>query len=222
MFCLKSKANVGNTVSRWPLVRGLTIIPRCKTKLVNAAMKPFAMPITVRISLGLGLLACCFLSAAGTQSRLNQTKPVRPAGTCFTSRDATGRPKEIYCRDATGRFLSRTYVDTAGRRYSLPKDVDQSARFGHRDGELQEYMRMRSPWPGNYDITGSVLVEAFIGTDGLVKDVRILKGMDQVWPGCDAQVRRKVLTMPRWRPAQVKGQPAPSVVLFAARFGLPM
>ncbi|WP_156175976.1 energy transducer TonB [Hymenobacter terrenus] len=98
---------------------------------------------------------------------------------------------------------------------------DQLARFGHRKGELQEYMRMRSPWPGNYDITGFALVDALIGADGRVKDVRILKGMDNAWPGCDALVKRKVLAMPRWQPAQVKGKTVPSVVGLSARFGLP-
>lgn len=209
-----SLANDGGTGKTPRQGRGQTITPRCRTKLTTAEMKHYAMRRAIRASLCLGVAV--LLVAAFPRFNELAAPPPRP---CATVRDSAGRPLEVLCFDAQRRLVSHTYVDTAGLRVALPVRVDRPPHFGQRPGALQEYLRMRSPWPGNVDIVGHVLLTVLIGADGRVQDVRLIKGMDGVWPGCNALARRRVLAMPRWQPAVANGKPVPSTADLSARFG---
>lgn len=140
-----------------------------------------------------------------------------PPAPCITSNDSAGRPLEVLCFDAHERLVSRTYVDTAGRRTPLPVRFSQSARFGARSEALKEYLRLPGCWPSSVTATWRVTYSVLIGADGRVQDVRLRKGLPQ-WPTCAPIARRRLQTMPRWHPATAKGKPVPSLVLCSVQF----
>ena len=126
---------------------------------------------------------------------------------------------EEFCADAKKRLISRAYVDTAGQHFALPLHVSRPARFRQGPEALKKYLQMGDPWTDNIDRMGSVLFIVLIGTDGSVKDARLMKSMDHLWPGLTPVARQRVLTMPRWQPALLDDKPVPCLQLVSVRFG---
>lgn len=173
-------------------------------------MKPNATLTAVLIS---GCLTALGLPLAGN-GRPQRGGPPAP---CVRTNDSAGRPLEILCFDAQERLVSRTYVDTAGRRFSLPVRLSQPARFGARPEALKAYLRLPGCWPSSVTATWRVMYSVLIGADGRVQDVRLRKGLPQ-WPTCVPIARRRLQTMPRWHPAIARGKPVPSLVLCSVQF----
>lgn len=138
----------------------------------------------------------------------------------MTTFDHQGRPLEIRCYNEKKQLISRVYVDTANQQIPLPLRTSQPARFGNSPGALANYLRVAGPWPGNIDGFGTVIFTVLIGADGQIKDARLRKSLDQMWPGCTPLARQRVLTMPRWQPAQAQGKAVMSLMTVSVRFGL--
>lgn len=138
---------------------------------------------------------------------------------CSETHDSAGRTVGLFCYNVRGQLTSQTYVDTVGRRTTLPTPLSRLAIFGQRPEALANYLRVGGPWPGNMDISGRVIFYVLIGADGWVKDIRLVKDMNAIWPNCTPVARHRVQTMPRWQPALAAGKPVPSLVSLSVRFG---
>ena len=67
----------------------------------------------------------------------------------------------------------------------------------------------------NQGITGNVYVSFVVEPDGSLSHVKILKGLGY---GCNAEVKRVILLMPKWHPGLVKEKPVRSYVAQAVSF----
>ncbi len=179
-------------------------------------MKLCVMPTAIRTSVLLGMLG---FFVAANRPQPGQPTPARKPVHCFTTPDGLGRPMEEFCADAKKRFISRAYVDTAGRRTALPLEVSRPPRFSQGPEALKKYLQMGDPWSDNIDRMGSVLFIVLIGADGRVKDARLIKSMDHLWPGLTPAARHRVLAMPRWQPALLNSKPVPCLQSVSVRFG---
>lgn len=170
----------------------------------------------MRISLLLAMLG--FLVAANC-SQPSHPAPAHKPAHCFNTSDGAGRPMEEFCSDEKNRFISHAYVDTTGHRTALPLQVSRLPRFNQGPEALKKYLQMGDPWTDNIDRMGSVIFIVLIGADGRVKDARLLKSMDHLWPGLTPVARHRVLAMPRWQPALLNDKPVPYLQSVSVRFG---
>ncbi|RLD48169.1 MAG: energy transducer TonB, partial [Bacteroidetes bacterium] len=60
------------------------------------------------------------------------------------------------------------------------------------------------PQAKNNGIQGRIFINFIVEPDGIVSDVKILKG---IGGGCDKEALRVVKNMPRWEPGVQKGKP---------------
>src|SRR5690349_16531726 len=67
------------------------------------------------------------------------------------------------------------------------------------------------------NIQGIVMVRVIINEDGSVGNTEIVKG---IGGGCDEEALREVKSMPKWKPAELKGRPVKLVVMIPVRFSM--
>lgn len=94
--------------------------------------------------------------------------------------------------------------------------VDQMPEFKGGQQELINYLVKSINYPDDAKkkgIQGKVFVEFVVGKDGVVKDVKVAKGVD---PAIDAEAIRVVSGMPAWIPGKDKGKDV------AVQFTLPI
>ena len=94
--------------------------------------------------------------------------------------------------------------------------VEQMPEYPGGQQELVKFIATSVRYP--YDamknkIQGKVAVRFVVGKDGIVKKVKIARGVD---PLLDAEALRVVSTFPKWTPGKEKGK------LAAVRFTLPI
>lgn len=83
---------------------------------------------------------------------------------------------------------------------------------------IREVKPQYTPEAMRAKIQGTVELEAVIGTDGKVSDVRVIRSLDKVF-GLDEQARKAVSATP-FIPCKKQGQPVPCVVVFELQFTL--
>ena len=87
--------------------------------------------------------------------------------------------------------------------------VEDKPMFNGKDAEtgFREYVRLNTNYPPvaqENGITGRIYVEFAIGRDGVVTDVRILRGVD---PLLDNEALRVIRASPKWTPGMQRGKP---------------
>lgn len=83
---------------------------------------------------------------------------------------------------------------------------------------LREQKPQYTPEAMRAKIQGTVELEAVIGTDGKVTEVRVIRSLDKVF-GLDEQARKAVLATP-FIPCKKQGTPVPCLVVFELQFTL--
>lgn len=94
--------------------------------------------------------------------------------------------------------------------------VDQMPEYPGGTQEMLRFVASSVRYPVGAQqnkIQGKVFVGFVVGRDGVVKDVKVVKGVD---PLLDAESVRVVNTFPRWTPGKQKGK------LAAVRYTLPI
>jgi periplasmic protein TonB len=103
-------------------------------------------------------------------------------------------------------FLSISYkAQTKEEVYAL---VDEIAEFKGGQHELVNYINKEIKYPGrakDAKIGGKVYIKFIVAKDGAVKDVVILKGIENC-PECDKEALRVISSMPKWKPAKKDGK----------------
>lgn len=86
--------------------------------------------------------------------------------------------------------------------------------------DLKSYMAERFNYPSaarDAGLEGLVIVEATVGADGDLSDIRIEEGLCH---SCDKEIGRLLDEMPAWNPARQNGQPVAQKVIIRLRFEL--
>lgn len=90
--------------------------------------------------------------------------------------------------------------------------VDKAPEFRGGSERLAEFLKTNVRYPAEVaarKVGGTVIVEFVIGTNGEVGGVKVLSSID---PALDREAVRVVKLMPRWMPAELKGQPVPMIL----------
>ena len=100
--------------------------------------------------------------------------------------------------------------------------VEDKPMFQGKDAEsgFRAYISANTNYPPvaqENGITGRVIVEFTINTDGSVTDVRLLRGVD---PLLDNEAQRVVRASPRWTPGMQRGRPVKVKYQFPVYFQL--
>ena len=82
-------------------------------------------------------------------------------------------------------------------------DIVKEASFPGGQAALDEYIAKNVTYPADGSISGVVVVEFLVNTDGRITNVKTIKGVD---PLLDAEAERLVASMPRWEPTIVNGR----------------
>lgn len=116
--------------------------------------------------------------------------------------------REGRIKAASRHDLERSSAGRGEEKIYTQSTVDQKATFLHGD-EVQflnrwvyEYIKYPDSAVRN-GIEGRVIVEFVVDSKGKVKDIEIVRGVDQE---LDAQVEKVILASPKWKPARIKGR----------------
>ncbi len=112
--------------------------------------------------------------------------------------------KPGYLNGEPVRTLVILNVKFGGDVYTI---VEKMPQFPGGMGELMKYLASNIKYPPqakNNGIQGRIFVNFIVEPDGIVSDVKILKG---IGGGCDKEALRVVKNMPRWEPGVQKGKP---------------
>ena len=82
-------------------------------------------------------------------------------------------------------------------------DIIIPASFPGGQAALDEYIAKNVIYPANGSISGVVVVEFLVNTDGSITKVKTIRGVD---PLLDTEAERLVASMPRWEPTIVNGR----------------
>jgi TonB family protein len=83
--------------------------------------------------------------------------------------------------------------------------VEQKPEFATGEAEMFKYLRQNIHYPAaarENSIEGKVYVNFVVNTDGLISDVKVLKG---IGGGCNEETVRVVQNMPKWKPGVLQG-----------------
>ncbi len=89
-------------------------------------------------------------------------------------------------------------------------NVDERAKFQGGETALMEYLKNNIHYPEDCrdnSIQGRVVVQFIIEKDGSISSLRVVRGKD---PSLDKEAQRVVMSMPKFIPAKVGGQPVRS------------
>ena len=116
--------------------------------------------------------------------------------------------REGRIKAASRHNLEDTQDNKGEERIYTQSTVDQKATFLHGD-EVQflnkwvyEYIKYPDSAVRN-GIEGRVVVEFVVDSKGKVKDIEIVRGVDEE---LDAQVEKVILASPKWKPARIAGR----------------
>lgn len=99
-------------------------------------------------------------------------------------------------------------------------EVHQRASFLGSESALMQFVTRNIKYPSEAaerGIQGKVVVKFEIGTDGLVSNINVEKGVD---PALDREAKRIVRGMPKWTPAKINGREVKSVYHLPINFKL--
>jgi TonB family protein len=98
--------------------------------------------------------------------------------------------------------------------------VEKAAEFPGGDEALMRFLARQIQYPKKAkrkNIQGKVTAEFVIDKEGIVKDIHILQGLGF---GCDEEVLRVLMMMPRWKPAEQAGKKVSSTYSLPVNFAL--
>ncbi|MDD2982955.1 MAG: energy transducer TonB [Crocinitomicaceae bacterium] len=87
-------------------------------------------------------------------------------------------------------------------------DVEESAEYPGGRAAMQKFLSDKIKYPETaiqQGIEGKCYLRFIVGTDGTIKDVRVTRGVPDC-PECDAEARRVVRSMPKWKPGKIGGK----------------
>lgn len=100
--------------------------------------------------------------------------------------------------------------------------VDEPAEFPGGLAALKGYMMQNMEYPQTaleMGLQGKVFLQFYILEDGSITSIKIKKGVVDC-PECDAEAVRMVKSMPKWKPAKVKGKAVNSTFSLPVSFKL--
>ena len=86
-------------------------------------------------------------------------------------------------------------------------DVEEAPEFPGGADSLAAFLQREIQYPAvamENGITGAVLVEFVVEKDGRVSNAKVKVPL---FPECDMEAVRGVLSMPRWKPGRNQGEP---------------
>ncbi|MDQ3049640.1 MAG: TonB family protein [Bacteroidota bacterium] len=98
--------------------------------------------------------------------------------------------------------------------------VEDMPSFPGGEAQLVKYLSENIKYPAiarENGITGTVFVTFVVGPEGIVKDVKVLRG---IGGGCDEEAKRVVMAMPKWKAGKQRGKPVPVQYNLPIRFTL--
>ena len=123
--------------------------------------------------------------------------------------------EEVY---RSGKLVKGKSFDGAGTAYSYDS-IQTPPDFQGGEAELNRFIKLNVQPPANMasDILKEVTVRIFIGRNGFVGNVNILKGVNQPM---NMEAMRVAKALPRFIPATVRGQPVDSYYVFPVSFNV--
>jgi len=118
--------------------------------------------------------------------------------------------EDAFADELSGSATSNTWVDADGE--TIYKKTEVPPEFVGGKDALFKYINDNIKYPDDVQ-RGSVYVAFVVTKDGDVRDVRIVKGINE---GCDKEALRLIKNMPSWDPGMEKGKIVSSV------YGLPI
>ncbi|MEI7596409.1 MAG: energy transducer TonB [Bacteroidota bacterium] len=88
-----------------------------------------------------------------------------------------------------------------------PLEYDVSPEFSGGNDALDKYLKDNLKYPEfakKNGISGNVFVSFDVDIDGTIRNVILLRGLEK---NCDSEAIRLVQSMPKWKPAILKGKP---------------
>lgn len=118
--------------------------------------------------------------------------------------------EDAFAEESEGSSLSNSWVDEDGE--IIYKKTEVPPEFVGGKEALFEYINSNIKYPEDV-ARGNVYVAFVITKDGDIRDVRVVKGINE---GCDKEALRLIKDMPKWDPGMQKGKIVSSV------YGLPI
>ncbi len=84
-------------------------------------------------------------------------------------------------------------------------EVEEPCSFAGGDGALLKYLMKHMTYPidGTSCIQGSVILNFIVAKDGTIHRIKVLRELQSA---LDKEAIRVVKTMPKWKPAKIKGK----------------
>jgi Gram-negative bacterial tonB protein. len=119
--------------------------------------------------------------------------------------------KAVNLQEATGTFtedVAEVQEAAASHSGSQMMLFEQMPRFnGGNSREFSQWVNSHSELQGRTDVEGRMLVGFTVGSDGVVRDVKMLKGLRE---DIDQEVAQIISSSPRWEPGlDPSGRPVP-------------
>ncbi len=118
--------------------------------------------------------------------------------------------EDAFAEESEGSNLSNSWVDADGE--TIYKKTEVPPEFVGGKDALFDYINKNITYPEDV-VKGNVYVAFVVTKDGAIRDVRIVKGINE---GCDKEALRLIKNMPSWDPGMQKGKIVSSV------YGLPI
>jgi protein TonB len=118
--------------------------------------------------------------------------------------------EDAFSDELSGSGASNSWVDADGE--TIYKKTEVPPEFVGGKDALFKYMSENITYPDDVE-RGSVYVAFVVNKEGGIRDVRIVKGINE---GCDKEALRLIKNMPKWDPGMEKGKIVSSV------YGLPV
>lgn len=118
--------------------------------------------------------------------------------------------EDAFADESEGSSLTNSWVDEDGE--TIYKKTEVPPEFVGGKDALFKYINENIKYPENVQ-KGNVYVAFVVTKDGGIRDVRIVKGVNE---GCDKEALRIIKNMPKWDAGMEKGKIVSSV------YGLPI
>jgi TonB family protein len=118
--------------------------------------------------------------------------------------------EDAFAEELEGSASSNSWVDADGE--TIYKKTEVPPEFVGGKEALFQYIKENITYPPDVQ-RGSVYVAFVVTKEGDIRDVRIVKGINE---GCDKEALRLIKNMPKWDPGMEKGNIVSSV------YGLPI
>jgi TonB family protein len=118
--------------------------------------------------------------------------------------------EDAFSEELSGSSTSNSWVDADGE--TIYKKTEVPPEFVGGKEALYRYFQENIQYPPDV-ARGSVYVAFVVNKEGEIRDVRIVKGVNE---GCDKEALRLIKNMPKWDPGMEKGNIVSSV------YGLPV